>query len=226
MIRKIIIIISAVAVAIALAAGIVIRGTYMDIEKKPELTDEIYVAGVSSKTAEILIEQAEDMIYFAPIVLKVKAYGETDYLFGGRRQLVSVEKVFSGDNIKEGEDIYITSENWVVFRTEPDLVSMNTGFVNFMKKDNEYLVFLSKKINVMWDDNLSTYMTAYTTLTPIFNYESSENIILEPDESLMSSVGKSVQYKTVKDNEFFALDEEALRKLNNFKERAMEKYKD
>jgi len=193
--------------------GVYYRRSYTDITKQPGFMQEIKVCEVTEDTvmnlAGILKEDAG-------IVLRVKAYGEVKYDFYNIRQRVQVQEVFKGSTSLVGQDIYICKGSWFMNCDG----TRNMGFVNEMKKDDEYLVFITEKIKNLKGEIIDTYDVVDTIITPVFNYENTENVII-PWEHTEEGY---VKYQLVENNEFFVASQEALNVIVDMKEELLNSY--
>lgn len=149
-------------------------------------------------------------------ILKVTPIKNANLYFMCYTEPVRVLEVYKGDGLNIGDEIQILRRSSRVFWDLNNTKSVNVGFVNFMNKDEEYLVFLHDKI-----EDKDVYKTAECLITTIFSYNSHENIIIGKDENDENIA----TYKDVKYNEFFVSDTDALNVLNEAKKEMIIKYK-
>ena len=153
-------------------------------------------------------------------IFKARIVDGFELYHGQGRQLVYVEKVFAGEGITSGDCVYVTSDRWIVFWGNVMGTSMERGFVNVMEVGKDYLFFCEEQIDAL-DNSIPVYRTSRdSTITPIFCYENTENVIVPPND--MSTY---VSYLPVKDNEFFACTHMALNAWENLKSALLSKYK-
>jgi hypothetical protein len=154
-------------------------------------------------------------------ILIVESTGNVEIDFRLNKQLVTVRNIIRGDDLSEGDIIYITG-NYLFFFED---MSMNMGFVNYMKEGEQYLVFLCERL-----DNLRPLKNPvlYTELSvsPIFELSDSENII--PTESQLLEVHESmlpsVMYADVSGNEFFVDCIDVLEIVLQFKRSVLDRF--
>lgn len=205
--RKIVLIITYLLFFISLGIGIHKRSTYTNITVDNEYLDTAYVAELPGTVLDVQLLEEECMN--APIILQVKAKEDLEYLFYCGRQLVEVQKIWKGENIQTKQEIYIASERWAI-RPDTENTYIERGFINFLEKDKEYLVFLEDEIES--DEVVTLRVLDSTIVTPIFSYE-------EHDNRIESTDGQStyVPYRGVSENEFFVDSNETEELLNDWK---------
>ena len=193
-----------VCVVIAAAIfGLIKRQSYTDIVNKENFMEQMLIAELSAKLTENVCTELCQTLPTAPIILSVSPVEDMEYMFKTGRQKVCIHEVHMGDGLDVGQEIYVTFSRWSVMLLEK-YDTVQCGFVNTMKKGNEYLVFLSDKIDGL--DNLIVYsLFGESVIAPIFCYEELENVIA-PTHGTTTYV----TYSSVKNNEFFAETEEAL----------------
>lgn len=208
-----------VTVILCLGCGIIgwsQRGSYTNITNEDNFMEQFSVAILPDDLASDLTDIWREELPKANIILRVKALGEIDYLFNINVQRVEVLEVYKGEEVHVGNKIGVTSTSWRFFF---DDMTANLNFVNFMEKENEYLIFLDKKMDSLnpsdqvyriWDEFL---------MFPIFNYENKEHVFIEPTGETLN-----VPYSEVSQNEFMVSSQERLEKLNALKEYLFERY--
>ena len=168
-------------------------------------------------------EQEDQMLQKLPeanIILRVKASGKSTISFRCIKQSVTVLESFKGNSLKQGTEIDIMWESAMAIFPEKYL---NMGFVNFMKADHEYLIFLDKKIEPPEYKNDNTWTLALSELfiAPIFDYDMNRINVQIP---ISDSENRYVLYEQVKENEFFVEDEKSLNHLLEVKEKLLNMY--
>ena len=132
-----------------------------------------------------------------------------------------IDEIYKGTDLSVGETIHIIFNRWRLNTTvEPG--SVERGFVNVLKENEEYLIFLSEKVEPLYEENAPIYrLVEEGVIAPIFSYEEHENIIAELGEYEYSTY---VRYEKVKDNEFFAVTEAGMETMLSLKEKMLEQY--
>lgn len=196
--------ISVIVLALAVF-GVIKRQSYTDISKNSVYLDNIQTAECpelyAKKGIDIMINSLPD----SEIILRISIIGDIEHMFGFSQQKVCVQEVYKGKNLNKGDEIYITSKHWYLSLDDnPD--SLERGYINIMRDEYEYLVFISNKINTFEKDYPSVYTLADNYfMAPVFCYEDIENVIIPPNNE-----STYVPYNKVKDNEFFATSEVVL----------------
>lgn len=201
---------------VAACIGLVKRITYTNATNKVEFMNEFKVATLSYENVVGNIERWRHELPNKNIVLKVQALGQIDYSFKTVIQNVKVLDVFSGENIQIGENIALASTGWRLYFDDK---TSDMGFVNFMSKDNEYLIFIDEKINTLSSNDEVYRISEEFLIPPIFNYKNTSHNFVQP-------IGESsyVPYEKVRGNEFFIATKESLDEIEKFKEELFEMY--
>lgn len=195
--------------------GLFFRQTYTDVSANENMLEQFTVALWDLDLSPTLIDTMRQVLPDSPIIIRAKSDGRTHYTFKNFYQNVIVEEVYQGKDIAVGDQISIMDFSWyVVF----DNMSINASFINLMQSNEEYLIFLEKKLDTIHPDD-QIYLTNDLIMPPIFNYEDKEHEILSvTDEDLY------VPYSSVKYNEFFVSSEEALIELMVLKHELLAQY--
>lgn len=189
---------------VAAALGVAKRSSYTDISDQSGYIGQLQVAQIPDEIAVEACKKLERALPECPVVLRVKAAGEMEYLFGDGRQKVCIEKVYKGDGLETGQEIYIYANGWrLSLHGDPDSVECN--FVNIMKPDTEYLVFISCLASSLDEALLSYQLYDEQIIAPVFCYEKRTNKIMP-----MKGEGTYVPYVDVSQNEFFAAGKKGL----------------
>ena len=140
-----------------------------------------------------------------------------DELFYVSRQPVTVSKVFKGEALSEGDEIYLTSSSWRLL-VNSSFRAIERGYVNIMKPGAEYLVFISEQVGESNDVPVYS-LNSVSIVAPVFCYEDSQNVILP-----VPSGNTYVPYKEVQGNEFFVTSQESLDMILALKDEFIQKY--
>ncbi len=215
--KKFLLIIVLILTVLPMGTGVICRQSFSDISKNnnPFETFEVGLLGeFSSKFLEEYFEN--NLENDSKYILKVKPEGKMNFSFLCYSEPVRIVEVYKGDEINIGDEIEIVRSSSTIFWNMNNTNSINTGFVNKMNDDEEYLVFLSNKF--IYDEKYF-YKTPQAIIAPIFSYSEHENII---------GIGKngvsSVDYHDISNNEFFVEDEYSLKLLEEEKRKLISKY--
>ncbi len=147
------------------------------------------------------------------VILRVRASGERDIVFRNGKQYVTVLEVIKGDGmVKAGDDIAVAGEGHVF----AEIGGMNIGYVNFMQKDNEYLIFLEGKARELYKGEV-VYAIHYDAnlLFPYINVA---------DKSSVPTGSQECLYEEYRDNEYFCTTQDVLDLVLEYKENILEQY--
>ncbi|MGN0335465.1 MAG: hypothetical protein ACI4DV_07385 [Lachnospiraceae bacterium] len=207
-----------VILLVAFGFGYSQRKTYTDISKDKAYLDTIYVAQIPEDYAITTTEMLAEELPLAPVIIKVVVLGEVEHLARASRQLVKVQNVYKGEDVKKEQEIYITCDRWSLsLYAEPH--SIERGFVNIMEVGEEYLLFVDGQADGLGEEIPIFKLYGESVVAPVFSYRTHTNKI--------SSMGKEstyVLYNQVSDNEFFAATPEAMNAFLELKKIMLEKY--
>lgn len=200
-----------IIITVAAVFGYTNRQSYTDLSKEENYLGRLHVALIGESLATKACQELSQVLPTSPYILRVIVDGDIEHLFGVSRQKVCVQAVYAGTGVSIGQEIYIFADRWrLSFAGTP--TSIERGFVNLMKSGHEYLVFASQLVDIE-SDSLPVYRLCDDTfITPVFCYDNFSNKIVTP-------MGPStyVPYADVKENEFFAASEGALRVWDSLK---------
>lgn len=200
-------------VIIFLFAGIAVfsRQSYTDIRNEENYLEHLYVAEIPDS---ILVDHELffSEILNASLILRVEALKDVEHLYGTSQQLFCVKEVFSGDELSAGDEIYITSAGWhLILNYEIDIIERK--FINIPQVGQDYLVFLSNRVETLPTDVPIYRVFDDTPIAPVFSYDNHTHVIAPTNGG-----STYVPYTSVKDNEFFTETElgyQILTKLKN-----------
>lgn len=198
----------------AAVLGLVMRQSYTNFTAEPDPMQHFNVALMKSDTATSAVEFEREILPESIAVVRVKATGRVNYLFRTYTETVTVQEVFKGEGIRPGEQIDVEREAAMIFF---ETMSVNMGFVNYMQKDKEYLLFLGRKVDTL-DKKETVYRLTEGIWAPIFAYDDIESVVKTPDEH------NYVPYREVAGSEFFVSTPEALAELRAFKQEVLAQY--
>ena len=180
--------------------------------------ENIYVAQIPEDYAYSTVEILKDELPLSPNIIKVIALGEIEHFARTSRQLVKVQNVYKGTELKENQEIFITCERWSLsLYDEP--YSIERGFVNMMEVGDEYLLFVEGQVDGLGEAIPVFELYGESVLAPVFSYRNHINKI-----SSMGEESTYVLYNQVRDNEFFASTSEAMDALLELKKDLLKKY--
>lgn len=202
------------------------RTTYKNVLKSKDYMNSFVIPADTDDAAFRDFQNMKTSLDTANIILKVKSTGEKRFRFRTCEELVRVEKVFKGNQIHKGSSIYLYEVGTLFAFKKEDGVEAdlaNIYYRNWLKKGDEYLVFLDGKMDQLTRSKYPTYkFTEKTMIEPAFSYH--------PDRYAKTPlpIGKYqatfVDYEKAKDNEFFLTSQAAYAKLQELEEILFAKY--
>lgn len=208
-----------VIIGVFLVIGVNVRGRFTDIfadNGKAGGLDKVKVAQFNTGYEELLSSVIEEEIDNSKTVLIVRATGDIRFVCGNALQDVVVEQVLAnemGYELNVGDEIKLIGQGRVSWED----MAMEMGFVNFMSKDKEYLVFVGQEIHAKRETDGAVYELNDRIIT-------FRQICLEDGENICVPGEVYVNYSRVSENEFFAEDEETVEMMKEFKEHILKKY--
>ena len=224
--RKIFLSVLATAIVVSAIIGVVERRNFTNLTAGEDFMDNFDMWLLPSDLA-LLMEETyhEEVVPHANIIIRAKGTDKIDIGFQLTRQWVVVEEVFKDDsrNLNVGDEISVHDLSWAFFFNFNGVTSANM-FNNFMKQGDEYLIFLDHLVTPLERWNPPSYqLTDGGIISPVFNYENTENII--PDNPIVEEdLLARVPYKEVQYNEFFVDSEDALGAMESLKHSLLQLY--
>lgn len=220
---KSILIITVLIITIMTATGLYYKSSYLNYNNE-EFPLENFVTGVmNEELLDAQLKKYDNELDSSNYIIAVTCQEKSFFRYSCTTQKVKIEHVFKGNNIKKGDIIEIAKSDSEIFNSDEMKINgrncINMGFVNEMKPGYTYLVFLDKKINTH-DENTVIYITDDFIMSPIFCYSDIEN---NPCTTI-SDFNLSAWYGDIKDNEFFISSENAIKKMEDYKENLLSKY--
>ena len=217
MLKKIIF--TGVFTILLLLFGMSEKNKYTDITRNNDWMQGAEVASNGNIADKCII--MKEILPQSPIICKVKVLDDIEIITEGGKQKAIIEEVYKGE-ISEGEEVYLYSTDW--YLTLPvESSKQKVPFFNIRKTNipcvgNEYLVFASETIQEKKGTLLVLFPSENISVTPIFCYEDSINVVVMPD----GHDGTAIPYETVKNNEFILPSEEDLRYMEETKKYLLE----
>lgn len=202
----------------AMAFGMVKKQTYTDLAGQEDYLELVQVGEITEDIARIACAAMAESLPDSPIILRVEVTGGIEHLFQADRQRAVIRQVYAGSGLEAGDEIYVFSRHWQL-SLGGEINSIERGYVNIMETGTEYLVFAEAVREGVGAGIPSVKMYDDFFVAPVFCYEERQNAI-------MPIMGETtyVSYKDVKENEFFAASEEALRILETLKRQMISFY--
>lgn len=216
MLNKILSIIMIIAFIGAIVTGYVMKGTYSNVTAASTVMDNFTVALWDFDMSPNIIQTMKNDLPESNLIIRVVSEGETSFSFKNNKQYVKVVEVYKGNELSVGDEIAVTTLGWRFFF---DDMSANLGFVNFMQPENEYLIFLDRKIDSLDPKEDNIYLIPDLIIPPIFNYQDKNHTIINVHKD-----DRNVPYEVVKENEFLVSSVEALNELTKLKHEFLQKY--
>lgn len=152
-------------------------------------------------------------------ILLVTCESELIFDYSSAYQKVRVKKAIKGEGISENESINILKVN-TIFIEENEYVGFNQGFVNELKKDKEYLIFLDEKVNIfeyeLFIPSRDYYLMPYFAIDDI---EAKAN-------TSMNDFGNIQLYGDVKEQDILLMSDESIKQYDLFRQKILENYLD
>lgn len=197
-------------------------------DKLFSITEDTYISFehtyyLDTSFIENIDDEINSIIESSPFIAKVRYTGNVQYLNNELMFTVNIIKVFKGNNK--------LTDQTIEYVVDPMALDMNYGFawgsyVNYMLKDNEYLIFAMplKDSLVEFDNNM--YISTGLRYLPYFNYRDVENKILylKPLTTKGYESFLGINYYQAKNNEFFVTSQESLNNLLEFKSEIISKF--
>ena len=186
--------------------GIAKRQSYTDVSRDENYLNSLTVAEMQTDLVLSNCNHLSQILHDIPFIIRVSTTEDVEHMFLRSRQKVCVEEVYAGEGVVPGDEIYLTSPSWKLLIDSKDN-SIQRGFINILKADHEYLVFISQKLEVS-NESIPVYeLYSECNIAPVFCYEDFQNVIVPIDADATST---AIPYVLFKDNEFFAATEEGL----------------
>lgn len=207
---KIIIILACV---IALVLGLVERQTYTNLLADEKDLNNFSVVPLTDEILSLQLGVYLNDLKQKPIIIRVKAKGEINFLNKAIKQNVQVLEVYQGKSLKVGDQIQLLTTRTVFDFND---MAFNMGFSNLLQKDKEYLVFCNNKINSPFQKDENLFQVSDFIVNPVFCYDDFKNTV--------TSTSEKVSYSQIASNEFVVKDESTLEKLLELKQKLIDIY--
>ncbi len=207
------------AFCVLMGIGLYNKSLYKDFDKEREPLKKFVVGVMPNSLTEAAVRNMEKKLEKSNLILAVKCKGDLEFQYSCATQKAEVKKVFRGNGIKEGCEIELCTV-LSIFMDKNMYVDgkpcANLDFVNVMKKNKTYLVFLDRKIK-----NSNIYVKGDEFFVkPIFCYEQIKN---SPCKQIHQDEC-SAHYQDISDNEFFITSRKGIQKMEEYKNYLIHKY--
>ena len=213
-----------VVVILSVGIGVYNKGTYRDFNQEENALDHFAVALIDDEFLAGQFQIMDEKLSESNMIIAAKCEETFTYRYSCVTQKVSVVNVFKGEGIHEGDKIEVARASTLLSTDEDaevgDQYLINMGFVNEMVPGKTYLIFMDRKINT-YDQNEKIYIQSEDyILAPIFCYEEITNI----PKNTSDEYSTYIDYKDVKENEFFIMSEESNERIAKMKEKLFKEY--
>lgn len=213
-----------VVVIISVGMGVYCKSTYRDFDQEENVLDDFAVALIDDEFLEWQLQVMDEKLSESNIIVAAKCEETFTYRYSCVTQKVCVINVFKGEGINEGDKIEIARAATLLSIDEDskfnDKYLINMGFVNEMVPGKTYLIFMDRKINT-YDKDINIYIQSDKyMLAPIFCYEEITNIPRDTSDEYSTYI----DYRDVKENEFFIMSKESVEKISSMKEKLLKEY--
>lgn len=215
--------------------GLVNRRSYTDLNKDASRVGEAVVRIYDDETLMEILDKwwngiPEDKeheipamagLFEAPEIAAVRCEEGEVFRYRTVTQKVSVQKVFQGERITEGEELELTVGGVGLHDSyEPEVEGLYGigGGVNFMIPGKTYLVFLDRDENAAHNDKTWGFFRGW--IHPQFCYDEIRTTPVTP----ISPGSIWSRYQDCRENEFFLTSAEAVSRMADFKRSVLLKY--
>ena len=220
---KSIIIVNIILMILMAAAGMYCKSFYQDYNSE-DVPLKNFVTGVMSEgLLDVQLERYDSELASSNYIIAVQCQEKSFFRHSCTTQKVKIEHVFKGNDLREGDIVEIAKYDSEIFNSEEMKINgmncMNMGFVNEMIPGYTYLIFLDKKINTH-NEKSAIYVTKDFIMSPIFCY----NKIKNKPCNIIDENSCSSWYGDIKNNEFFLISENAIQKMEEYREKLINEY--
>lgn len=210
-----------IVLVVALMLGIYgfrYRATYIDTTLKENFEDNLYIAECDG--LEGMIRRMEGDLKNATHVLRITPVSDMWYDHRKGHQTVKILQVFQGEDLQDGQEIIVTNpvSNRLRLSNKKEQ-TIEQLFVNKLMIGKEYLLFCAGSVQMPESPETTVYLLSKDGISQVFCYDEVENVILPVDPNYTY-----VPYASVKNNEFFAANQETLDIWEEIKQAAIAQY--
>ncbi len=194
------------------------RSTYTDITQEEDFWDDMYIAECAG--FEGILRRMEGNLKNATHILRITPVSDMWYEHGNGHQIIKILQVFQGEDLQVGQEIIVTNPitNRLSLYNKREQ-TIEQLFVNKLVIGKEYLLFCAGSVQMPESPETTVYLLSKDGISQVFCYDDVENVILPVDPNYTY-----VPYASVKNNEFFAADQETLDIWEEIKQAAIAQY--
>lgn len=211
---------------VSLLAAVIMRSSIKDSYQTDSAREELIVPYFSEQSIN-MCNSLYQTLYDSPIIVVGKATGESRYVFKNFWQSIKVTDVIKGkDFISEHDTVKLTGCGRIGFtydkndedKEKAGRTYVDTNFQDYMQKDHDYLVFISRKVEIGSDEVYELNTNAIT----LRYLDLSANNSYVCDVQDREDAGCAVLYKEVKGSEFVTNSERVLKKMYKIKQKLIQ----
>lgn len=218
MLKKINCYIFLITMAICITIGLIFKHSHKNIKDD---IDDFYVGLLDENLVNTEINMMKKNLHNSNYILLVTCEDEIQFDFSFGSQKVRVDSIIKGnDIISEGDIIDIINITLIsIPEIDQPMKSFNINFVNKLKIDSHYIIFLDECIKLNNKKTVFTYNNDYF-MSPYFSVN---EINASPLKSELSE-GYFCKYNNVKDQDVFMMSSEAIQQWEQFRKEIIETY--
>ena len=137
--------------------GLIVKAGYRDINDEENPMDKFVVGLFPDSMLDRQLEHLEEDLPSSEIIVAVRCMEKSTFRFSCTTQKVEIVKVFKGA-VRAGEIIEVARSGGCVFFDKANYINgmpaINLNFVNEMKPNEMYLVFLDRKLETYDDEKI------------------------------------------------------------------------
>lgn len=171
--------------------------------------DNLTISFFQKDYKDLLIGMEEELCHSKVIVI-AKPTGKKEYVYGNLKQEVVIKKVVRGEiPVSKGKKVQLVENGWLE-NSDDNKLTVATGFVNYLRKGDDYLIF--------GEECMKDYSGKGTILKACEDVVVMRCLNLSSNESsICNRKGEQIKYKNVKNSEFFTNDKETLEAMVKLK---------
>lgn len=213
-----------------LGTAIFTRLSFSDNYNDENRREELFTVPYLSKGLKEICNIQYKKLRKSPIIITGRATGKSQYVTGNFWQEVEVVQVIRGKSINTGEKIKIVGTGNVSPHEDDIYIEgktyVNTSFLDYMKKDNMYLVFLNYKAYSA-DTRISGEETVYCVNTDAITMQYlnlTEKRYKVLDQENIDGKSYETEYSKVSGSEFATNSQEIMESLIKQKKYLIKKF--
>ncbi|MCM1237436.1 MAG: hypothetical protein NC489_45805 [Ruminococcus flavefaciens] len=209
-----------VLIVVCFSIGLITKHSHKNIKDD---IDDFYIGLIDETLVENQINFMKNSEYSldkSKYILLVTCQSKIEFYFSCGSQKVSVESVIKGDtSLSKGDVIDILTLNATFIPDYVQFGSLNFGFLNQLKPNNQYIIFLDECVSLDNKDTIFLYNIDYL-MKPYFSVD---EINASPIESELSD-GYFAKYGNINNNDVFMMSSDSINKWNEFRKEVIDTY--